>query len=102
MIVLHFDDRPGGIDDTEIDDGIDLHRYVVAADDVLRGHVENHRAQAEADDAINRTEDEDDARALGLRQELAEAEDHAALVLVEDLNRGDQIEDEQDEQNQAR
>ena len=92
VVVLDLDDRPARIHHAEVDDRVDLHRHVVARDDVLRRHVHDDRAQADADHAIDRREDEDDARALRLRQQLAEPEDDAALVLVQDLDRAEQVE----------
>ena len=44
-------------------------------------------AQAETDDPIDGREHEDHARPFRLRQQLAEAEDDAALVFREDLDR---------------
>ena len=46
----------------------------------------------DADHAIDGRKDEDEPGPLGLRQQLAEPEDHAALVLGQDLDRADQIE----------
>ena len=48
-VVLDLDDRAWrGSIDAEVDDRVDLHRDVVARDDVLRRHVVHHRAQAHA------------------------------------------------------
>ena len=102
VVVLHFDHGLARLDHAEVDDRADLHRDVVARDDVLRRHVVHDRAKADADDPIDRTEDEDDARSFRLRQELPEAEDHAALVLREDLNRRQQVEHDHDAENQRR
>ena len=92
MIALDLDDRPARIDDAEVDDRVDLDRDVVARDDVLRRHVHDDRPQAHAHHAIDRREHEDDAGPLRLRQQLAEPEDDAALVLGQDLDRAEQIE----------
>ena len=92
MVALDFDDRPARIHDPEVDDGVDLHRHVVAGDDVLRRHVHDDRAQADAHHAVDRREHEDDAGPLRLRQQLAEPEDDGALVLVQDLDRTEQVE----------
>ena len=79
-VVLDLDDRAARIHDAEVDDRVHLHRHVVARDDVLRRHVEDDRAQADAHHAVDRREDEDDPRPFGLREQLAQAEDHAAFV----------------------
>ena len=102
--VLDFDDRPPRIDHAEVQDRVHLDRDVVARDHVLRRHVEHDRPQADLDHAIDRREDENDAGALRLRQQLAEAEDDAALVFGQDLDRADEVEhdDERDDEQRAR
>ena len=60
------------------------------------------RAKADTDDAIDRAEDKDDAWALRLGQQLAEAEDHAAFVLREDLDGCNQVEHDDNAQDQRR
>ncbi len=96
MVVLDLDDRAARIHDAEVDDRVHLHRHVVARDDVLRRHVHDDRAQADAHHPVDRREDQDDAGPLRLRQQLAEAEDDAALVLVQDLDRAEQVEHDDD------
>ena len=53
-VVLDLDDRLPRIDHAEVDDRVHLHRDVVARDDVLRRHVVDDRAQADAHDAVDR------------------------------------------------
>ena len=60
----------------------------------------DERAEAEANDAIDRPEDEDHARPLRLREQLAEAEDHAAFVLRKDLDRCNQVEGDDDAEDE--
>ena len=49
-------------------------------------------------DPVNRRKHQNDARPLGLCQHAAQPEDHAALVLSQDLDRGDQVNhDDQDD-----
>jgi len=43
--VLHLEHGIVGVDDAEVDDGVDLLADVAAGDDVLRGHVVRHGAQ---------------------------------------------------------
>ena len=64
QVVLDLDDRPARLHHAEVDDRVDLHRHVVARDDVLRRHVEHDRPQADAHHPVDRAEDEDQARAL--------------------------------------
>ncbi len=100
-VVLDLDDRPPRIHHPEVEHRVDLDRHVVARDHVLRRHVEDHRPQADLHHAIDRREHQDHAGPLRLRQQLAEAEDHAALVLRQDLDRADDV-DDQDEHDDQR
>ena len=78
------DDGLLGIDDAEVDHGVDLHRNVVARDHVLGRHVEDDDAQVDLDHLLDSREQDDEARALDAL-ETTEEEDHAALVLLQDL-----------------
>src|ERR1700722_2470357 len=82
-VVGDFDDRFGGVDDAEGDDGVDLEGDVVAGDDVLRGDFHRLLAERDADDLVDGAEDQDDAGAGGVVADAAEAEDDGALVLFE-------------------
>ena len=62
--VRDLNDRLRRIDDAEIDDGVHLHRNVVARDDVLRRHVQHDHAQVDLDHALDDRNHEDDARSL--------------------------------------
>ena len=83
---LDLDDGGVGIDDAEVDDGVDAGGDVVARDDVLRRHVERHRAQRDAHHAVDRGDEQDEPRALGV-DHPAEPEDHRALVLAQHADR---------------
>ena len=90
-VILDLDDGPARIDHAEIDDRIHLHRDVVARDDVLRRHVVDDGAQADAHDAIDRPEDQDDARALSAAgSSLPSRKMTPRSYSGEDLNRAEQ------------
>ena len=91
-VVLDLHHRLHRVHHPEVDDRVHLHAHVVAGDHVLGRHVEHDRAQADAHHAVDGPGHDDEPRALGLRQQLAEAEDDAALVLVQDLHREQQPE----------
>ena len=59
-------------------------------------------SQADPHDPVDRPEHQHHARALGVRQQLSETEDHAALVLGEDLNRGDDVHHDDGRQDERR
>src|SRR3954452_21156538 len=79
---LDLHDGAVRVDDAEVDDGVDAGRDVVARDDVLRRDVERHRAQRDADHAIDRGGQEDQPGTLGLHHP-AEPEDDGALVFAQ-------------------
>src|SRR5688572_25739524 len=83
--VRHLDDGVARVDDAEVHHRVHLHRDVVARDDVLRRHVEYHRAQVDAHELLDAGNDEDQARTEHAL-EAAEEEHHRALVLAQDLD----------------
>ena len=94
--VLDLDDGLLRIDHAEEHDRIDLDRDIVARDHVLRGYVHGHHTQVDFDHLLDAGDHDHQAGALDL-PEAPEQEDHAALVLAQDLDRGDDEEDEQQE-----
>src|SRR5258707_15620197 len=76
-----------GVDKAEIPDGIHFYRDIVAGDDVLRRNVERFDAHAHAGKRFDGPEDEIEAGALGLRQHAPETKNHAALPLLDDVQR---------------
>ena len=78
------------------DDRVYLQRDVVARDDVLRRNLERFLPQRDAHHAVDRREDQDDAGPLRLGKQAAEAEDYAALVLGQDLDRAEDVENNDD------
>jgi hypothetical protein len=92
-VVCDLDDRFSGVNDAEGDDGVDLEGDVIAGDDVLWRDLHGFLTEGDADDLVERAEDEDDAGTLGGR-DAAEAEDDATLVFLEDLDGVDDVEDD--------
>jgi len=90
-----------GVDDAKSDDGVDLEGDVVAGDDVLGWDLHDLLAERDANHLIEGAEDQNNAGALGW-DDVAEAEDDAALVLFEDLNGADEVENDDDAEEQDR
>src|SRR5437868_5755612 len=97
--VLHLDDRVLGLDDPEIGDRVHPHRDVVLGDDLLRRDGQRDRPQVDLDHPVDYRDQDEQARALRLRQQPAQAEDDSALVLARHLDRRDQEEDDQEEKD---
>lgn len=95
-IVGDFDDGPGGFDDAESDDGVDLEGDVVAGDDVLRGDFHSLLTEGDADDLVEGAEDEDDAGAFGVLADATETEDDPTLILFEDFDGADEVKSNDD------
>ena len=101
---MHLREGEIGVDNAEIADGIHFYRDIVAGDDVLRRNVERFDAHAHASKRFDGPEDEIEAGALGLRQHAPEAKNHAALPLLDDVERipePDEHEADDDERTDA-
>ena len=85
--VLDLHDGVARVDNAEVGDGVDLDRDVVLGDRFLRRDVERHDAQVHLHHPIDDRDDEEEAGSLGADQ-AAQPEDHAALVLLDDLDGG--------------
>src|SRR5262249_24586779 len=70
-------------------------------DDVLRWHFQGFLAKRDAHHAVDGGEDQDYTRTFGLRQQAAEAEDHAALVFSEDLDGTQQVQRDNDDDDRG-
>ena len=81
--VADLDHRALGIHHAEINDGVHLHRDVVAGDHVLGRHLVHHDAQIDAHHLLNERHQQEEPRALGAGV-AAEREDDPALVLAQD------------------
>jgi hypothetical protein len=62
----------------------------VGCDHVLRRDIHHDRPKADAHNVVDRPEDANQARSLGIRQQPADAENDAALVLTKHLQRVEQ------------
>ena len=51
--VLHLDDRLRRIDHAEVHHRVNFHRYVVARDHILAGHIHRHRPQPHPDHLLD-------------------------------------------------
>jgi hypothetical protein len=88
-VVLNLDNRSLLVDDTEINDGVDLHRHVIPGDDVLRRYVQGHGSQTDADHPIDEGHDDDETRTVATieaSRNATEPEDHGSFVFREDVD----------------
>ena len=88
-VVLNLDNRSLLVDDTEINDGVDLHGHVIPGDDVLRRYVHGHGSQTDADHPIDEGHDDDEARAVAAIEAscyATESENHGSFVFREDVD----------------
>ena len=94
--VLDLDDRVLRLDDPEVGDRVHAHRDVVLGDHLLRRDVQRDRPQVDLDHPVDDRDQQEEARALRLRQQPAEPEDDPALVLARHLDRRDQEEHDEE------
>jgi hypothetical protein len=73
-------------------------RDVIAGDDVLRRNLEGLLAQRNAHHAVDRSKNQNHARALGCDQ-AAKTEDDAALIFSQNLDGTEQVDDDDDDEN---
>src|SRR5205085_11058316 len=66
-------------------------------DDVLRRHLERLLAQRDADDAIDRREDQKKPWSFRLRKQASQTEDDPALVFRKNLDRAEEVDGEKDD-----
>jgi len=99
QIVGNFDYRLAGINHAQEDDGIYFQRDVVAGDDVLGRNFECFLAQRDPHDAVDGCEDENDAWTFRAGKQASEAENDATLIFGEDLDRAQQVNDDDDSGN---
>src|SRR4051812_28578462 len=99
QIILHLDHGLCRIDNAQEDHSVHLQRDVIARDYVLRRNFERFLLERDAHDAIDRSENQDEPRSLGFGKDPTEAEDHATLVLRQDLNGIEDVNDEDGDWN---
>src|SRR6266481_2920549 len=83
--ILHLHDSGLRIDHAEIDDGIDRDRHVVTRHHFLSLDVDGDDAQIHSHHAIDDRNEKNQSRPFGAEQ-LAETENHPALVLSQDAD----------------
>ena len=99
-VIGDLKDGERGVDNAQGDDGVDLDGDVVAGDDILRRHLHDFLAERDADELVQRAQDEEEAWAFGLWECAAEAEDDGALVFAKDVDAVEEIEAEDDDDDQ--
>src|SRR5713101_2827172 len=82
-----FDNGFARVNDAEVHYGVDLDGDVVTCDGVLSRNLQRHNAQVHLAHGFDERDKEEQARSPG-RDQTAKAEDHAAFVLLHDLDRG--------------
>ena len=98
--VVHSDDGLDRVVHPEVDDGVDLQGDVVGRDRRLGGNVDHLDPEVHLDDPVDCRNAEDQARALGLRTDPPETEEHRPLVLGhhrQERTKGDHHDDRQDD-----
>ncbi len=103
--VLDLHDRVLRLDDPEVGDRVHARRHVVLRDHFLRRDVQRDRAQVDLDHPVDDRDQQEEPRPLRRRQQAAEPEDDAALVLARDLDRAqreDHDEEDDDREDDCR
>src|SRR5207302_5602674 len=82
-----FDDGFARVHDPEVHHRIHLDRDVVTGDGLLRWNFQRHNAQVHLAHGFDERDEEKEARSA-CRDQTPKAEDHAAFVLLHNLDRG--------------
>src|SRR5260370_191319 len=86
-VILHLGERQVGVHHAEVAYRIDLHRNVVARNNVLRRNVERFDSHVDAVERFNRPEHQPEAGILSLGNQAAKSQHHAAFPFLDDVNR---------------
>jgi hypothetical protein len=86
------------LDHAEIGHSVHAYSHVVACDGLLGRDIQSDNPQAHLDHAVDERDDEKEPGPFGSRQ-AAQAEDHATLVLLNDLDGREQDHDQEDDEN---
>jgi len=78
-VIFNSDHGLIGIDDTKVDDRIDLEGDVVTGDHILRWNLQGHSPQADPEQFVHTRDDEDNPWPLSPDQS-SQAEDNASLI----------------------
>src|SRR5262249_38287521 len=83
-VVLDVHDGPNGVGDVEVNNRIDLYRYVVFGDAVLRGNGHRDDLHVDLAETVDAWRDQVQARAADRWHNASEPEDEPSLVLLDD------------------
>src|SRR6266478_3444503 len=97
-IVVDLNHRAIGIDDAEIDHGIDFDRYVVARNYVLGRHLVDDHPEIDPHHLLHQRHEQEEPRSLGAGV-TPEGEHDAALVFAQDPDRREQDDHDENRQN---
>src|SRR4249919_162807 len=100
VIILHLHHGLRGVYHAPVDHGIDLQRDVIARDDVLGRDLKRLLAQVDPDHLLHRRKDKDQAGTFGVLLQAAKGEDHAALILAQDLDAVESIKNKNSKWNE--
>src|SRR5262245_17201161 len=96
-IVVDLNHRALGIDDAEIDHGVDFDRHVVARNHVLGRHLVDDHAKIDPHHLLHQRHEQEEPRSLGAGV-TPEGEHDAALVFAQDPDRREQDDHDEDRQ----
>src|SRR6516165_8556150 len=96
-IIVDLNDRALGIDDAEVDDGIDFDRHVVARNYVLGRHLVDDHAEIDPHHLLHQRHEQEEPRSLGAGV-TPEGEHDAALLFAQDPDRREQDDHDEDRQ----
>src|SRR5215218_11337890 len=85
-MVFNLDYALVGIDDAEVDYGVDAGRDVVTGNDVLGRDVHGYGPQVYLDHPVDQGKEDEESWTLGTSLDPTEAEDHTPLILLDDLD----------------
>src|SRR5215475_10046253 len=96
-IIVDLNHRALGIDDAEVDHGINFDRHVVARNHVLGRHLVDDHAEIDPHHLLHQRHEQEESRSLGAGV-APEREHDAALVFAQDADRREQDNDDENRQ----
>ena len=87
-VVLNLDNRSLLVDDTEINDGVDLHGHVIPGNDVLRRHVHGDGPEAYAHQLVDKWNDDHDTGSVPADEAVSHSskpKDHGTLIFAQHM-----------------
>src|SRR5260370_27127940 len=85
-VVLHLRKRAVSVDHAEVANGVDLHRDLVARDDVLRRNFEGLNSHVDVVESLDGPENQVYTGGLCFRNQASEPKDHAAFPFFNDVD----------------